>query len=181
MVVGELGSHTRRTNAQAEQNAPTTRNLVIQEIKKKDSQQEKRSHHSQIKKHRDTSGKNPDSLILPRRKSTLDMTDSVTNETTTGDSNTVEAIPRCDPRWLLFSSIEHGRHQHECRIRDGFEGTTQHSQHRQGRECVRRRLTHEQSSPQEDVEGEIIRGRTTLHDQVGRDSPDKPTEVEDGA
>lgn len=43
---------------------------------------------------------------------------------------------------------------------------------------MRRSLNHEESPPHEDVEGQVVCWRAALHEEVGRDGPEKPTEVE---
>ena len=41
------------------------------------------------------------------------------------------------------------------------------------------RALHQDHTPHEDVEGEVVCGWRALHEEVGRNCPDEPSEVED--
>lgn len=98
------------------------------------------------------------------------------------------------------SGVVHRSEQHERRIGDSLEGAADHTQRSQCCKVLRDRLqpttkvsksqarnrigdkgrwyVHENGTPHEDIERQVVGGRGTLHDQVGGDCPDQPTEVE---
>lgn len=64
-------------------------------------------------------------------------------------------------------------------IRYRFKRSAQRPQRGEGSKVFGSRLRHEKSTPHEDVESEVVSRGQALHDQVGRDGPDKPADVED--
>lgn len=93
-------------------------------------------------------------------------------------SDAVEGIPRGDTGRLLGTGKVHGRDEHKGRVGDGLECTRQDPQRKKTAETLCGGLGHEEGTPHEDVEGEIVAGRAALHQQVGRDGPDEPAKVE---
>ena len=113
---------------------------------------------------------------MPRLKT--DWIKSPTNQTSTSNSNTVESIPGRNPTGLFLSGKVHRGDQHEGRVSNSLECSRKNSKSQETGKVVCRSLCHEKSTPHEDVESQVVTGRTALHKEVRRDGPDKPAEIE---
>lgn len=102
----------------------------------------------------------------------------LTDQASTRNTDTIKGIPSCDAARLLSTGIVHRCDEHESRVGNGLKGSRQDAKSEEATEVVRRGLSHEESPPHEDVEGEVVCWWTALHEEVGRDGPEQPTEVE---
>jgi hypothetical protein len=136
------------------------------------------------------------SLVLPARQSALDLTDTVTEQSSTGNSYSISGVPCADARGLLGASVEGAccgveerkgvsearregdasrnperrlksrtgrrarltRDEHERRIGDGLDRSSQDSEHEELGKVLAAGLDHEENAPEEDLGG-CSRGR----------------------
>lgn len=86
-------------------------------------------------------------LVLPRRKSTLDIPDPIAQQPAQRNPNAIGRIPQSHAHRLLASRIPHTRDEHESGVSAGLGSSTEGSKHGEGFEAVACSLDHEEDAP----------------------------------